>query len=70
MPSLGSVLQVDGVLSHQMKRFVIDGNKVVINKPSSECKVEECKFEENEVSKNKKQSDASVYFGYQGWFGI
>eukprot|EP00242_Pyramimonas_sp_CCMP2087_P005987 CAMPEP_0198224746 /NCGR_PEP_ID=MMETSP1445-20131203/98154_1 /TAXON_ID=36898 /ORGANISM="Pyramimonas sp., Strain CCMP2087" /LENGTH=394 /DNA_ID=CAMNT_0043904013 /DNA_START=72 /DNA_END=1256 /DNA_ORIENTATION=- len=40
---------VDGVLSHQMKRFVIDGNKVVINKPSSECKVEECKFEENEV---------------------
>jgi len=40
---------VDGVLSHQMKRFVIDGNKVVINKPSPECKVEEAEFAENEV---------------------
>jgi len=44
-----NVKVVDGVLSHQMKRFVIDGNKVILNKPTPESKVEECAFEENEV---------------------
>ena len=48
-PAPGFVLQVDGTLSHQMKRFVIDGNKVVLNKPTPESKVEDCTFEENEV---------------------
>jgi curved DNA binding protein len=40
---------VEGVLSHQMKRFVIDGNKVILNKSNPEHKVEIAKFEENEV---------------------
>eukprot|EP01118_Nematostelium_gracile_P005252 TRINITY_DN1647_c0_g1_i1.p1 TRINITY_DN1647_c0_g1~~TRINITY_DN1647_c0_g1_i1.p1 ORF type:complete len:395 (-),score=156.15 TRINITY_DN1647_c0_g1_i1:57-1241(-) len=40
---------VEGVLSHQMKRFVIDGNKVIISKSSLEHKVEEFEFEENQV---------------------
>ena len=41
---------IEGVLSHQMKRYVIDGNKVILNKPNQEHKVEICAFEENEVS--------------------
>jgi len=40
---------VEGVLSHQMKRFVIDGNKVIANKDVLDQKVEEFEFEENEV---------------------
>lgn len=40
---------VEGVLSHQMKRFVIDGNKVILNKTNQEHKVERHEFEENEV---------------------
>lgn len=40
---------VEAVLSHQMKRYVIDGNKVVISKQTLEQKVEEFEFEENEV---------------------
>merc|ERR1711977_8796 len=40
---------IEGVLSHQMKRYVIDGNKVILNKPNQEHKVEICAFEENEV---------------------
>eukprot|EP00241_Pyramimonas_parkeae_P005841 CAMPEP_0114248906 /NCGR_PEP_ID=MMETSP0058-20121206/13833_1 /TAXON_ID=36894 /ORGANISM="Pyramimonas parkeae, CCMP726" /LENGTH=386 /DNA_ID=CAMNT_0001362365 /DNA_START=78 /DNA_END=1238 /DNA_ORIENTATION=+ len=44
-----NVKVVEGVLSHQMKRFVIDGNKVVLNKTSPEHKAEEAVFEENEV---------------------
>jgi curved DNA binding protein len=40
---------LEGVLSHQMKRFVIDGNKVVISKSTLEHKVEEFEFEENSV---------------------
>lgn len=43
------VTPVEGVLSHQIKRFVIDGNKVVLEKPTPEMKVEEAVFEENEV---------------------
>ncbi len=40
---------VEGVMSHQMKQFVIDGNKCVLNKPSPEAKVEDQEFSENEV---------------------
>uniref|UniRef100_A0A061QWB6 Proliferation-associated protein 2g4-like n=1 Tax=Tetraselmis sp. GSL018 TaxID=582737 RepID=A0A061QWB6_9CHLO len=40
---------VEGVMTHQMKQFVIDGNKVVLNKISAEQKVEDSEFEENEV---------------------
>jgi len=38
-----------GVLMHQMKRYVIDGNKVVILREEVEHKVEEYTFEANEV---------------------
>ncbi|KAJ9529726.1 hypothetical protein QJQ45_014501, partial [Haematococcus lacustris] len=40
---------VEGVMSHQMKQFVIDGNKCVLNRPGPEAKVEDGEFEENEV---------------------
>ncbi len=40
---------VEGVLSHQTKRFVIDGNNTVINKQTLEQKVEEVTFEEWDV---------------------
>ncbi len=40
---------VEGVLSHQLKQFVIDGNKCVLNKASPEYRVEDGEFEENEV---------------------
>lgn len=32
-----------------MKRYVIDGNKVIINKATAEQKVDEFEFEENMV---------------------
>eukprot|EP00771_Trimastix_marina_P000458 gnl/Trimastix_PCT/148.p1 GENE.gnl/Trimastix_PCT/148~~gnl/Trimastix_PCT/148.p1 ORF type:complete len:376 (+),score=136.56 gnl/Trimastix_PCT/148:820-1947(+) len=40
---------VEGVLSHQTKQFVIDGNKTIIGLPSIEGHVSECTIEENEV---------------------
>jgi len=40
---------LEGVLSHEMKRFVIDGNNVIINKSTLEQKVETFEFEENQV---------------------
>ena len=40
---------VEGVLSHQLKQFVIDGNKVVLSVPSPETRVDDAEFEENEV---------------------
>ncbi|XP_010553237.1 PREDICTED: ERBB-3 BINDING PROTEIN 1-like [Tarenaya hassleriana] len=40
---------VEGVLSHQMKQFVIDGNKVVLSVSNPETRVEDVEFEENEV---------------------
>lgn len=40
---------VEGVLSHQLKRYIIDGNKVILNKADLEQQVEECTFEVNEV---------------------
>nr|AEY75257.1 putative DNA binding protein [Atriplex canescens] len=40
---------VEGVLSHQMKQFVIDGNKVVLSVSSPDVRVDDAEFEENEV---------------------
>jgi curved DNA binding protein len=40
------VQPLEGVLSHQTKRFVIDGNNVVINKETLEQKVEDVTFED------------------------
>ncbi|XP_071697434.1 ERBB-3 BINDING PROTEIN 1 [Rutidosis leptorrhynchoides] len=40
---------VEGVLSHQLKQFVIDGNKVVLSVTNPETRVEDAEFEENEV---------------------
>lgn len=40
---------VEGVLSHQLKQFVIDGNKVVLSVANPDTKVEDAEFEENEV---------------------
>jgi len=40
---------MEAVLSHQMKRYVIDGTKVISNKPSLEQKVDEFIIEPNEV---------------------
>jgi len=40
---------LDGVLTHVQKRFIVDGNKVVLNKPTSEQGVDEADFEANEV---------------------
>ncbi|KAI4374208.1 hypothetical protein MLD38_012225 [Melastoma candidum] len=40
---------VEGVLSHQMKQFVIDGNKVILSVSNPETRVDEAEFEENEV---------------------
>jgi len=43
------VQAVQGVLSHQMKHFIIDGSKVILNRADPEQKVDEIKFETNEV---------------------
>jgi len=40
---------VEGVLSHQMKRFVIDGTNVIINKETPDQQVDEVTFEEYDV---------------------
>ena len=40
---------VEGVLSHQLKRFIIDGNKCILNRPLPDAKAEDATFEENEV---------------------
>ncbi|KAL3918320.1 MAG: hypothetical protein SGPRY_006058 [Prymnesium sp.] len=40
---------VEGVLSHQMKKHVIDANKVIINKPSTEQQVAKAEIEKNDV---------------------
>jgi len=43
------VSPMEGVLSHQMHRFVIDGEKVIMNKPMVDQRVEKCSFEANDV---------------------
>merc|ERR1712107_445799 len=40
---------MQGVLSHQLKKHVIDGNRVIIGKPTQDEKVDEFEFEANEV---------------------
>jgi len=40
---------VEGVMSHQMKKFVMDANKVVLNKQTPEMHTAESEFEEYEV---------------------
>lgn len=40
---------VEGVMSHELKQFIIDSSKCVLNKPTPENKVEDVDFEENEV---------------------
>merc|ERR1711933_477804 len=40
---------LDGVLTHVQKRFIADGNKVILNKPTAENGVEEEEIEVNEV---------------------
>merc|ERR550537_1723747 len=40
---------ITGTLMHQMKRYVIDGNKMVLLREEPEQKVENCTFEVNEV---------------------
>lgn len=40
---------VEGVMSHQMKQHIIDGNKCVLNRTSPEHRVEDAEFEPNEV---------------------
>jgi curved DNA binding protein len=40
---------VQGVLSHQMKRHVIDGNQCIISVDTADEKVDEVTFEQNEV---------------------
>jgi len=40
---------VEGVLSHQLKRFIIDGNRVIMNRETLDQHVEEFTFEEGEV---------------------
>ncbi|PWA46117.1 EBP1 [Artemisia annua] len=40
---------VEGVLSHELKQFVIDGNKVVLSVASPDIRVYNAEFHENEV---------------------
>merc|ERR1719247_3505599 len=40
---------VQGVLSHQLKKYVIDGNRSILSVETSEEKVDEFEFEMNEV---------------------
>uniref|UniRef100_A0A7S0V915 Peptidase M24 domain-containing protein n=1 Tax=Polytomella parva TaxID=51329 RepID=A0A7S0V915_9CHLO len=40
---------VEGVMSHEMKQFIIDGSKCVLNRTSPDQKVEDAEFEEDEV---------------------
>lgn len=40
---------IDGVMSYQMNRFVIDGEKAVLQKPLPDTKMDEFEFEEGEV---------------------
>ena len=40
---------VEGVLSHSMEQYIIDGDKVIIQAPKQDQKVEEFAIEENSV---------------------
>lgn len=40
---------IEGVMSNQMSRFIIDGGKVILNRPHPDQRVEDEEFEEGEV---------------------
>jgi len=40
---------VEGVLSHEVQRWLIDGNNVILNKETHEAKVSECEFGVNQI---------------------
>jgi len=40
---------VEGVMTHQMRQFIIDGQKVVLNRPMPDQRVQDHEFEQNEV---------------------
>lgn len=40
---------LEGVLSHDLKKHLIDGNKVILNKETFEQKVEDQEFQVNDV---------------------
>merc|ERR1712025_1062132 len=44
-----NVTPVQGVLSHDMTRYVIDGEKVIINRHDFDQKVDKCEFEPHEI---------------------
>lgn len=39
----------EGVLSHTMKRYVLDGNEIILSKETPDQHAEEFVFEENQV---------------------
>lgn len=43
------VTPLEGVLSHDLKKHLIDGNKVILNKETFEQKVEDQEFQVNDV---------------------
>jgi len=43
------VTPLEGVLSHQMSRYVIDGEKVIMNRPMADQRVEKCEIAANDV---------------------
>ncbi len=43
------VSALEGVLSHDLKKHLIDGNKVIINKETFEQKVDDQEFQVNDV---------------------
>jgi len=44
-----NVNPLEGVISHDLKKHLIDGNKVIINKETFEQKVEDQEFQVNDV---------------------
>jgi methionine aminopeptidase len=40
---------IEGVLSHEMKQYIIDGENVIIQTPTKTQNVSEFTFEENQV---------------------
>lgn len=43
------VTPLEGVLSHQMKRYIVDGSKVIMNKQTIESRADQWDFEDHEV---------------------
>ena len=61
---------VEGVMTHNMKQFVIDGNKCVLNKPTAEQKVEDDEFLEHEVYSVDIVVSTGALLRTQGWCAI